>query len=79
MAENENTPETNEATHDVKTVEHTAEEHAKPDTQADDTKARISNLEQTVNGLIEQVASLAPNPQDKSPHDVPWTHKGPRS
>lgn len=75
----ENTPETTEATHDVKTVEHKTEEQAAPQTHADDMPARVSALEQTVNGLIEQVTALAPNPQDKSPHDVPWTHKGPRS
>jgi hypothetical protein len=48
-----------------------------PAPPAEDNTLRdtVARLEETVNGLAQQVAALAPLPGDETPTSRPWTHK----
>jgi hypothetical protein len=76
MAEGDNTPETEEVKETATEVEHTTEKSASPSAEGEEVKARVTNLEGVVNGLIEKVEHITPDPRDKTPADVPWTHRG---
>jgi hypothetical protein len=37
---------------------------------------KVDGLEQTVNGLVDRLATMAPgNPEEVTPGRKPWTHK----
>ncbi len=59
----------------VAETEHVAETQAQPATQADNTRERVTALEETVSSLVARVAELTPDPRDRSPEAVPWTHR----
>lgn len=66
----DNTPDTPPVTHEPSP--------ATPDTEKDDLRDVVSKLEETVNGLVEQVSLLTPDPSDSTPTKKPWTHWGAR-
>jgi hypothetical protein len=66
----DHTPDTPPVTHEPSP--------ATPDTDKDDIREVVRKLEETVNGLAEQVALITPDPHDSTPTKRPWTHRGQR-
>lgn len=72
--ENEDTPVADHVP-DTPPVTHEPSEHT-PDTHNDDLREAVRKIEETVNGLVEQVHLLTPDPRDTTPTKKPWTHRG---
>lgn len=46
-----------------------------PVQHSDDLRTLVTHLEQTVNGLVERIELLTPDPRDTTPTKKPWTHR----
>ena len=52
------------------------ETHPAPPAHDDTLRATVEKLQETVDGLVQQVASLTPLPGDETPTNKPWNHRG---